>query len=121
MRGSNIVAALAGAFVALLIVGGFLALDRTTLHWYAEEGAATGLTATAAEAYAISYVRDDTSAARWIEDGWQPNCEASDRSQGEWMVACGMTNMITGFALPQMITYLVGDDGTVASFPESSP
>lgn len=43
-------ASVAGAFVALAIVGGFLALDKTTVHWYAEsneEEASAGLPTTA--------------------------------------------------------------------------
>lgn len=34
-------AALVGARVTLVIVGGLAALERTTLHWYADEGPST--------------------------------------------------------------------------------
>ena len=56
---STVVAALAGALVALVAVGGFLALDRTTLHWYVEDATPVGLTATEAEAYAIRYIHSE--------------------------------------------------------------
>ena len=35
MKRATVVTALAGALLALAIVGGFMALDRTVLHWYA--------------------------------------------------------------------------------------
>lgn len=35
MNLSTVMTALAGAFAALVIVGVFVALDQTTLHWYA--------------------------------------------------------------------------------------
>ena len=35
MKPATVVTALAGALVALAVVGGFMALDRTVLHWYA--------------------------------------------------------------------------------------
>ena len=34
----TVATALAGALLALVVVGSFLALDRTVLHWYASEG-----------------------------------------------------------------------------------
>jgi hypothetical protein len=36
MNARTMVTALAGALLALAIVGGFMALDRTVLHWYAQ-------------------------------------------------------------------------------------
>lgn len=116
---STALATLAGVFVALLITGGFLALDRTTLYWYAEEDAPAGLTATEAEAYVISYITHGAGGAvgLWEVPGWLPDCEARDRSQAGWLVRCGMTHPTRGLDLPQNLTYLVGDDGIVASFP----
>ena len=116
---STVVAALAGARVALVAVGGFLALDRTTLHWYAEADAPVGLTATEAEAYAIRYIHsEEESYAGFIDGNWLPDCEARDRSQAGWLVSCGLTDVLgTGKSLSQILTYLVGDDGAVAPFP----
>lgn len=37
----TVITALAGAFAALVIVGVFMALDQTTLHWYATTSQAT--------------------------------------------------------------------------------
>ena len=36
-----VAAALVGAFVALAVVGGLAVLDRTTLHWYADDEPST--------------------------------------------------------------------------------
>lgn len=114
---STIAAALAGTLIGLLIASIIFVLVSATLYWYEEEDA-SGLTATEAEAYAVSYVRHEEDAAvQWIEEEWLPGCEARDRSQDGWLVKCGMTNMNTGRELPQIITYLVGDDGAVAPFP----
>ena len=117
MRGT-VMAALAGVFVALLITGGFLALDRVTLHWYAAEDA-PGLTATAAEAYAIRYMHSsEESYVGFLDSNWLPDCEAKDHSPDGWLVSCGLTDVLdTGRSLSQILTYLVADDGTVAPFP----
>ncbi len=115
---STVIAALSGAFIGLLIASIIFVLINATLYWYEDEDTPTGLTATAAEAYVLSYVRhEEEPATRWIEEGWQPNCDARDRSQEGWLVRCGMTNVRTGVELPQLITYLVTDDGAVSPFP----
>jgi hypothetical protein len=41
MSRTAIVAVIAGVLVVLVVVGGFMALDRTTLHWYAGGDAAS--------------------------------------------------------------------------------
>ena len=113
---STVVAALAGVFVALLIVSSFLALDRTTLHWYAAEPA--GLTATEAEAYALSHLRHGTNGPpSWLKDGWQPDCEARDHSRDGWLIRCVLVNTGEGKRLGLLLTYLVADDGAVVAFP----
>ncbi len=116
---NTVLSFLTGAFLALLIVGGFLALDRTSLHWYAEEDVPDALSATAAEAYAISYMNyEEESYAAFLNDHWLPDCKAEDRSKGGWLVSCGLSDVLdTGASLPQILTYLVTDDGAVSSFP----
>lgn len=116
---STVVAALAGLFVSLLIMGSFLALDRTTLHWYVAGAEDGGLTAAEAEAYTISHVLHKASFVRWKENGWLPDCEAKDRSQDGWLVGCGLLHQRTDATRPRIVTYLVGDDGVVTRFPGS--
>ena len=111
---STVVAGLVGVLVALLITGGFLALDRTALHWYAD-GDAAGLTATEAEAYAATHILNVGLPNR-IEDGWLPTCEARDRSQAGWLVRCGLVHP-QDKPLPAVLTYLVADDGSVSPSP----
>lgn len=115
---NTVVAALAGLFVSLLILGSFLALDRTTLHWYAEEGASASLTAAEAEAFVISHIiHADEDASLYTVDNWFPDCAAQGHSQDGWLVRCGMKHPTIEAAFPQIVTYLVADDGAVAAFP----
>lgn len=104
--------------VGLLSVGAGLAvlvLWLTGTAW--PSSVSSGITAAAAEAYTIDYVRfEEKSAEAWISDDWQPTCEAKDRAQEGWLVRCGMEHP-DGSRLPPITTYLVEDDGRVSAFP----
>ena len=89
---------LAGVFLTLAIVGGFLALDRTALHWYAEsdETAPTPVpTRLAGPAFRASDVLNLTT-SQVAEAGNFPSgtswvrCVGADFRQGNrfWVVAC---------------------------------
>ncbi len=61
----TLVAALAGALVALVIVGGFMALDRTVLHWYAgDDGERTLADELTEEVETAWYYLDESDAVR---------------------------------------------------------
>ena len=126
MTRATVVTALAGALVALAVVGGFLALDRTVLHWYVDASSTSiaRITRTEAEAYAIDYMytvswqeSNPLIVKGWVDSGWFPFCDAEAASHTAWLAQCGMKNSENGRELRQLATYLVQDDGTVSQFP----
>lgn len=101
-------AALMGALVALAVVGGFLALDRTTLHWYAEKPVPTavptrippptpsGPTHTASEIMQAVYVQRPRWCNTVADEDRQYFIETNrgpiwDQPRRTWILLCSFT------------------------------
>lgn len=113
---------LAGGFLTLAIVGGFLALDRTVLHVYYNDTAVVptsptsiGLTATEAEIYAVRHLRDQIAETDSnVRVG--ATCDAKERISAGWLVQCDLTNLESGRKISQALAYVVNDHGRVSDF-----
>lgn len=132
MRRTTVMATLVGALLALAIVGGFMALDRTVLHWYVEtehDAAASGgtpsngITATEAEAYAVDEIsrfareNPDSWIRSWQKIGYRPECSATEQTGEGWWVQCDLRNAEGPGEYRQAITAFVDNDGNVTRFP----
>jgi hypothetical protein len=58
---------LAGALLALVVVGGFMALDRTTLHWYAEKADRVTVAPTQTESGTLWYYVYESAAQKLVK------------------------------------------------------
>ncbi len=117
------VTALAGALIALALVGGFLALDRTVLHLYYNDDAAAPtsptsvrLTATEAEIYAVRHVRGRLAESD-ATGRLGATCDAKERIPAGWLVQCNLVNLESDRVLPTTIPYVVNDAGKVSEYP----
>ena len=134
MSRPTILASVAGALLVLILGAGFLALDKTVLHWYdadpEEVQAPTNentLSAAEAEAMAADYLTDvahadpDSGEAAWIDQGWRPFCDAVERAgtSSGWVVHCGMHEVRGDGEVRQLVTYIVSDSGRIRSVQSS--
>jgi hypothetical protein len=111
--------ALLSVTAMLVIVGAFMALDRTILHWYvdgadsqnAEVDLVEAMTATEAESRTRRHVN---AQIREREAELVAICEAQERIVAGWLVVCDIRGARD---IPGALTYLVSEGGSVTEFP----
>jgi len=121
---ASVQAGIAGALVALVIVGAFVALDKSTLHWYADSGDDDNAPSVATAVFTDKEVEALTEFA--IEDGGFQlpqnthfaKCVNAEFRPGndKWLVTCEFrTN--TSDAQPLQTRLFIFDDaaGRVAA------
>jgi hypothetical protein len=97
----TLIAGLAGALAVLVVVGAFLALDRTALHWYAgDDGRSSPPYGAVLDCHAPAVNQADMPTMRSI---WQPQAcaqlpsgivlECADYKPAEHLRDCGSINI----------------------------
>lgn len=97
MNGLKLIPILVTSLATLSVVGGFMALDRTFLHWYAADEAkiqtaspSAEMTPTLTEDQASRLAQQHASSLRFPENARYVRCmEATYRdASGTWLVTC---------------------------------
>ena len=114
MKRAPVLAAVAGVLVALAIVGGFMAIDRTVVHWYMESGQTAptpGPTRLAGPAFTQrDVVRLVQQYVARVYYEHSPRCEADFRRGNRmWVVTCYLYVAPIDRTAEFAITYLFDD------------